>query len=117
VIVLGVAIRCAARLVSAPSALVTGGSARAGRHRPRRHRPDQAAEVLVRRVLSDAAIGRTFELFAGPGYAPSDWHGLLAAVRSDTPPRLDGAAESDTLHRLDAEPQVVQDDVARLATT
>ena len=48
---------------------------------------DQLAEVLVRSLLTDTAVGRTFELFAeaGPEPAESDWQNLFAAVQPDAP--------------------------------
>jgi len=42
------------------------------------------AEVIVRSLLSDAAVGRTVELFSEIGPAPSDWDALFAAADADT---------------------------------
>ena len=52
---------------------------------------DQLAEVLVRSLLTDTAVGRTFELFAeaGPAPAESDWQSLFAAVEPDSSARGD----------------------------
>jgi uncharacterized protein YbjT (DUF2867 family) len=76
---------------------------------------DQLAEVLVRSLLDDAAVGRTFELFADAGAPPSDWDGLFAALRPDPAGGLDAAADPDTLPPVDGEPAAVQADLARLA--
>jgi uncharacterized protein YbjT (DUF2867 family) len=38
---------------------------------------EQVAEVLVRSLITDAAVGRTFELFAAPGDPPTDWDDLF----------------------------------------
>jgi uncharacterized protein YbjT (DUF2867 family) len=76
---------------------------------------DQVAEVLVRSLLSDAAVGRTFELFADAGEAPSDWDGLFAALRPDPAGGPDAAADPTTLPPVDGEPAAVQADLARLA--
>jgi uncharacterized protein YbjT (DUF2867 family) len=45
---------------------------------------DTVAEVIVRSLLSDAAVGRTVELFSETGPAPSDWDALFAAADADT---------------------------------
>ncbi|WP_196443718.1 aldo/keto reductase [Planomonospora sp. ID67723] len=50
---------------------------------------DQVAEVLIRSLLTGAAIGRTFELFAEPGAVPADWSGLFTALTPDTAGVLD----------------------------
>jgi uncharacterized protein YbjT (DUF2867 family) len=75
----------------------------------------QLAEVLVRSLLTDTAVGRTFELFAEPGDSPSDWDGLFAALRPDPTGGLDAAADPSTLPPVDGEPAAVQADLARLA--
>jgi uncharacterized protein YbjT (DUF2867 family) len=77
---------------------------------------DQLADVLVRSLLTDTAVGRTFELFAEVGAAPTDWAGLFAALPPDTAGSLDGAGDPDTLPPLDGEPRAVQEDVSRLAS-
>jgi uncharacterized protein YbjT (DUF2867 family) len=76
---------------------------------------DQVAEVLVRSLLTDAAVGRTFELFAEAGQAPSDWDGLFAVLHPDPAGGLDAAGDPDALPPLDGEPRAVQADVARLS--
>jgi uncharacterized protein YbjT (DUF2867 family) len=74
---------------------------------------DQLAEVLVRSLNTDTAIGRTFELFADAGPAPRDWPGLFAPLVVDTPGALDGARDRAGPD-LDREPAVVQHDVTDL---
>jgi len=75
---------------------------------------DQVAEVLVRSLLTDSAVGRTFELFAEAGAAPTDWDGVFAGLRPDVPGALDAAADPGTLPAVDDEPAPVQADLARL---
>ena len=77
---------------------------------------DQLAEVLVRSLLTDTAVGRTFELFAEAGPAPthSEWDGLFAAVAPDAAGALDSAADPATLPSLDQEPAVVREDIATI---
>jgi hypothetical protein len=41
----------------------------------------QVAQVLVRSVLTNAAVGKTFELFAGPGPATEDPQTTWATTR------------------------------------
>jgi uncharacterized protein YbjT (DUF2867 family) len=74
----------------------------------------QLAEVLVRSLLTDAAIGRTFELFAAPGRPPTDWDDLFKALTPDAADALDGARDPAGLPSLDDEPPVVRDDIARI---
>jgi uncharacterized protein YbjT (DUF2867 family) len=77
---------------------------------------DQLADVLVRSLLTDTAMGRTFELFAEAGPAPGDWDGLFAGVRSDRPGSLDSVADPATLPPVAEEPAPVPADIARLTT-
>jgi uncharacterized protein YbjT (DUF2867 family) len=77
---------------------------------------DQLADVLVRSLLTDTAVGRTFELFAEAGPAPGDWDGLFAGVRSDRPGSLDSVADPATLPPVAEEPAPVPTDIARLTT-
>src|SRR3954454_21146982 len=58
---------------------------------------DQLAEVLVRSLLTDTAVGRTFELFTEPGPAPSDWTGLFGALTPDPAGSLDAVGNPATL--------------------
>jgi uncharacterized protein YbjT (DUF2867 family) len=76
---------------------------------------DQLAEVLVRSLLTDTAVGRTFELFAEPGPAPSDWTGLFGVLSPDPAGGPDAAGDPVTLPPVGEEPSVVQEDLARLA--
>jgi hypothetical protein len=73
----------------------------------------QLAEVLVRSVLTDTAIGRTFELFAAAGAPPTDWDDLFGALTPDASDALDGARDPQQ-PALDDEPAVVREDIARL---
>jgi uncharacterized protein YbjT (DUF2867 family) len=77
---------------------------------------DQLADVLVRSLLTDTAVGRTFELFAEAGPAPGDWDGLFAGVRSDRPGSLDSVADPATLPPVAEEPAPVPADIARLTS-
>jgi uncharacterized protein YbjT (DUF2867 family) len=75
---------------------------------------DQLAEVLVRSLLTDTAVGRTFELFAEPRPAPSDWSGLFGVLTPDPAGGLDAAGDPDTLPSIGEEPSALQEDLARL---
>jgi uncharacterized protein YbjT (DUF2867 family) len=76
---------------------------------------DQLAEVLVQSLLSGAAVGRTFELFAEAGQAPTDWDGLFAELRPDPAGSVDAAADPETLPAVADEPAPVPVDIARVA--
>ncbi|MEU2735175.1 SDR family oxidoreductase [Streptomyces sp. NPDC007095] len=69
---------------------------------------DQLATVLVRALLTDTAIGKTFELFAHGGPAPSDWSALFAPLDADA--GLDGVHDR-TRVPMSAEPVRIQQDV------
>ncbi len=71
---------------------------------------ETVAEVLVRSLLSDEAVGRTFELFSESGPAPSDWDALFAAVDADA--GLEGAHDAPTLP-VTREPSNVRADLER----
>jgi uncharacterized protein YbjT (DUF2867 family) len=75
---------------------------------------DQLAEVLVRSLLTDTAAGRTFELFAEAGPAPTDWPGLFDALTPDPAGGVDAVGDPATLPPVDQEPAAVQEDLARL---
>ncbi|KGH46822.1 MULTISPECIES: SDR family oxidoreductase [Modestobacter] len=75
---------------------------------------DQLAEVLVRSLLTETAVGRTFELFAERGPAPSDWSGLFAALAADPSGGLDAVGDPSSLPSVAEEPDVVQQDLGRL---
>jgi hypothetical protein len=66
---------------------------------------DQFAEVLVRSLMSDAAIGWTFELFAGPGRPPTDCDDLFEALTPDAADALDGARVSSVCRRSTTSPR------------
>jgi len=76
---------------------------------------DQVADVLVRSLLTDTAVGKTFELFAEPGPAPTAWAALFLPLTPDTAGELDGAGDPDTLPPLGDEPESVRADLSRLA--
>ena len=76
---------------------------------------DQVADVLVRSLLTDTAVGKTFELFAEPGPAPTAWAALFLPLTPDTVGELDGAGDPDTLPTLGGEPENVRADLSRLA--
>lgn len=73
---------------------------------------EQLAETIVRSLLSEEAVGKTFELFATAGPAATSWDALFAPLDTDTD--LDGAHDRDTLP-LDQEPERVRADLGRLA--
>jgi uncharacterized protein YbjT (DUF2867 family) len=69
----------------------------------------QIAEVLVRSLTSEDAIGKTFELVAENGPEPDDFDSLFAAVDADKVRALDGAHDAANMP-LDREPpQVLKD--------
>jgi uncharacterized protein YbjT (DUF2867 family) len=74
---------------------------------------EQTADVLVRSLVSDAAVGKTFELFAADGPAPADWDALFATTDPDTPGGLDAVHNRATLP-LDREPRLVTGDIEQL---
>jgi uncharacterized protein YbjT (DUF2867 family) len=76
---------------------------------------DQLAEVLVRSLLTDTAVNRTFELFAEAGPAPTDWTGLFGALTPDPAGGLDAAGDPATLPTIGEEPPPVREHIARLA--
>ncbi|GAA4798463.1 SDR family oxidoreductase [Streptomyces ziwulingensis] len=71
---------------------------------------DQIAETLVRSLLTDTALGKTFELIAAEGAEPSDWAELFGALRSDESGSVDGVLDPADLP-LEAEPQAVRADL------
>ncbi len=77
---------------------------------------DQLADVLVRSLLTDTAVGRTFELFAEPGPAPTDWPGLFGALTADRAGGLDASGDPATLPAVAEEPAPVPADIARLTS-
>jgi uncharacterized protein YbjT (DUF2867 family) len=77
---------------------------------------DQLADVLVRSLLTDAALGKTFELFAETGEAPTDWDGLFGRLQPDPAGSVDGVADPHTLPPVADEPAPVPADIARLTS-
>lgn len=73
----------------------------------------QIASVLVQSLLNDDALGKTFELFAVPGAAPTDWSRMFGALRPDAPGAIDGPLDRDTLPLRD-EPASIRDDLDRI---
>jgi hypothetical protein len=92
---------------SPTSVLVVGATGGIGR--------DQLAEVLVRSLLTDTAVNRTFELFAEAGPASTDRSSIVGALIPDPAGGLDAAGDPATLPAVDEEPPAVQSDLARLA--
>jgi len=70
----------------------------------------QLAEVLVRSLTSDQAVGKTFELVAAKGPASSDFDALFAALEPDPKGALDGVRDMANMP-LDEEPSRVRDDL------
>ena len=70
----------------------------------------QLAEVLVRSLTSDEALGKTFELVATKGPASSDFAALFAALEPDPKGALDGVQDMANMP-LDEEPSRVRDDL------
>lgn len=73
----------------------------------------QVSEALVRAITTDAAIGKTFEIFAAPRQAPTDWQPLFARLDADVPGALDGAHDRANMP-VTAEPPLVRHDLQRL---
>ena len=76
----------------------------------------QIAEVLVHSLTSDAARGKTFELVAERGPAPTNLEPLLAALDSDAASALDAVHDTANMPLAD-EPARVREDLARVAET
>jgi uncharacterized protein YbjT (DUF2867 family) len=68
------------------------------------------ARVLVAALSAPEAAGRTFELVAEQGTAPSDLGPLFAALDPDPPGSLDAVRDEANMP-LDAEPRRVRDDL------
>lgn len=71
---------------------------------------DQIAETLIRSLLTNTALGKTFELIATEGEEPSDWAELFGALKSDEPDSVDGVLDPSDLP-VEAEPQAVRADL------
>ncbi|MCU1510996.1 MAG: NAD-dependent epimerase/dehydratase [Arthrobacter sp.] len=76
-------------------------------------RREHVAEVLIQSLLTDAALGKTFELYAASGAPTADWEGLFGSVVSDAAGALDGVKDPQNLP-LNKEPAPVREDLARL---
>jgi uncharacterized protein YbjT (DUF2867 family) len=70
----------------------------------------QIAEVLVRSLVTDAAIRKTFELVAEAGCSPDDLDAMFAAVHPDPEHGLDGLQDTANMP-LAQEPARVRDDL------
>lgn len=70
----------------------------------------QIAEVLVRSLVSDQALRKTFELIATAGPAPKDLDALFAPLDPDPLGALDGVRDMANMP-LGDEPQRVRDDL------
>ena len=73
----------------------------------------QVAEALVQAIISDAAVAKTFELFAARGPAPEDWAPLFGHLDADLPGSLDGAHDRPNMP-VGTEPARVRTDLERL---
>lgn len=71
--------------------------------------------LLVEVLLDDTALGKTFEVFSGPGRATKDFTALFAEAQPDASGALDAVKDTANLP-LDAEPAQVKDDLAHLRT-
>lgn len=70
----------------------------------------QIAKTLVEALLSDAAVGKTFELFAQTGEAHNDWNGLFGSLVPDDLDALAGGVDRGV--PLADEPAEVLADIA-----
>jgi hypothetical protein len=70
----------------------------------------QIAEVLVRSLGSEQALGKTFELISAKGPAPRDFDALFAQLDADPPGALDAVRDMANMP-LEDEPQRVRDDL------
>ncbi|MFF2316924.1 SDR family oxidoreductase [Arthrobacter sp. NPDC058097] len=76
---------------------------------------ENVAAVLVEALLSEDAVGKTFEAFSGPGAAPNDWPATFASLQSDLPGAIDAFGDTPNLPIVD-EPSGVRDDLEPLKT-
>lgn len=74
----------------------------------------QLAQVLVRSLSSEEAIGKTFELVTERGPAQKDFDPVFATARADRPLALDGIEDAANMP-LAAEPEHIRADYARFA--
>ncbi|MGA5319129.1 SDR family oxidoreductase [Streptomyces seoulensis] len=73
------------------------------------------ARVLVEALLHVDAVGKTFEVFSGPGAPTTDFGTLFAGLRPDAPGALDAVDDDANLPQPD-EPRRVTTDLAALRT-
>jgi uncharacterized protein YbjT (DUF2867 family) len=71
---------------------------------------EQVAEVLIRSLLTDTAVGKTFELYATPGQETTDWNRLFGTAVPDAVGALDGVRDAGNLP-LDEEPALVREEL------
>ncbi|WP_329262072.1 SDR family oxidoreductase [Streptomyces sp. NBC_01478] len=71
---------------------------------------DQIALTLVRSLLTNTALGKTFELIAEEGEEPSDWAELFGALKTDESGSVDGVSDPSDL-AVEAEPRAVRADL------
>jgi len=70
----------------------------------------QIAEILVRSLTSESAVGKTFELIAAKGPASHDFDALFGALDGDNPGALDGVRDQPN-QPLEGEPERVRRDL------
>ncbi|MCU1533020.1 MAG: NAD-dependent epimerase/dehydratase [Arthrobacter sp.] len=73
---------------------------------------EQVAETLIRSLLTDEAVGKTFELYATAGAVTTDWTGLFDTAVPDAAGALDGARDTGNLP-LEKEPAPVREDLVK----
>jgi uncharacterized protein YbjT (DUF2867 family) len=71
------------------------------------------AAVHTEALLRDSAIGKTFEVFSGPGETTSDWDSLFATAQPDAGGAPDAIKDAANMPLL-TEPRAVQSDLAQL---
>jgi uncharacterized protein YbjT (DUF2867 family) len=74
---------------------------------------DVLGRVLVEALLAETAIGKTFEVFSGPGEAAADWRTLFDGAAGDDHAALDGAKDAANMP-LESEPSRVREDLELL---
>lgn len=74
----------------------------------------QIAEVLVRSLTSEAALGKTFELVAERGPTTTDFDAVFAPLDPDAAGSLDAIRDADNM-RLRDEPAPVRADLQRFS--
>jgi uncharacterized protein YbjT (DUF2867 family) len=75
----------------------------------------QIAQVLVSSLSSDAAVGKTFELVAEHGPAPTDLDPMFASLEPEPPGNLDGVHDIPNMP-LPEEPDRVRADLEALTS-